>query len=494
MRKISTALMPLITVDRKSPRSLHRQIYEGFRAAILRGELRSGQQVPSTRLLAKELAVSRIPVIGAYEELLSEGYFESRTGAGTFVSRSLPEKLTLCEGDAGPSAPSRTRARQSSRRSAALPPIDKSPWMLGRGPFSIAHLAYDEFPIRVWSRLVAREARNLRPTSLHYGLAGGHRELRTALAAYLGSARAVRCDPEQIMIVSGSQQALQIAALALLDPGDRVWLEDPGYWLARRVFALAGARAVPVPVDAEGLDVVAGTRLGRRARMAFVTPSHQFPLGVTMSLSRRLQLLDWAQNNDAWIIEDDYDSEYRYESRPIASLQGLAADARVIYVGTFSKVLFPSLRVGYMVVPRDLLDRFLTVRHTIDVAQSDLHQIVLTEFINEGHFARHIRRTRLLYGERRTALETSLRREFGDELEIVGDQSGMHLTVALPEGFNDIEIATRAAARGLWLWPLSPCYLGTPARHGLLLGFSGIPQREIPRAVKLLREVVPGHR
>ncbi|MFL6547544.1 MAG: PLP-dependent aminotransferase family protein [Povalibacter sp.] len=490
MKKISATVTPLIAVDRNADRPLHRQIYDSYRSAILRGDLRSGQQVPSTRLLAEELKISRIPVVGAYEELLSEGYFESRTGSGTFVSSSLPEKLLLSESNSKGSEAERAKLRPISERSAALSSLDNSPWLRGKGAFTIAQHAYDQFPIQVWSRLVAREARNLRVTSLQYGLTGGRMDLRETMATYLRSSRGVRCEPAQILIVNGSQQALQIAALALLDPGDRVWMEDPGYWLAQRVFALNGARLVPVPVDNEGIDIAAGIKLSRRARLAFVTPSHQFPLGATMSLRRRLELLEWAQSSSAWIVEDDYDSEYRYESRPIASLQGLDPDARVIYVGTFSKVLFPSMRVGYMVVPMDLLERFLSVRQTIDVSQSDLNQAVLSQFIHEGHFARHIRRLRAVYSERRTVLEASIRKIFGSDLEILGDQSGMHLTVALPPGMNDEEIANRAVTRNLWLWPLSRYYLSDAKRHGFLLGFGGVSVEDIPRSVRLLHQVI----
>lgn len=490
MKKISATVTPLIAVDRKAERPLHRQIYDAFRGAILRGDLRSGQQVPSTRLLAQELGVSRIPVVGAYEELLSEGYFESRSGSGTFVSSSLPEKLVFADDAGSQSLEQRAKLRPISERSAALPIFDISPWVKGKGAFTISQHGYDQFPIQIWSRLIAREARNLRATSLQYGLTGGRLDLREELATYLRSARGVRCEPEQILIVNGSQQALQIAALALLDPGDRVWMEDPGYWLAQRVFSINGGKIVPVPVDRDGIDVAAGVRLSRRARMAFVTPSHQFPLGWTMSLRRRLELLEWAQSAGAWIIEDDYDSEYRYQSRPIASLQGLDPDARVIYVGTFSKVLFPSMRVGYMVVPADLLDRFLTVRQTIDVTQSDLTQAVLAQFIHEGHFARHLRRMRAEYGERRAVLAASLEKVFGDEFEILGDASGMHLTVTCPDGVNDMEVAHRAVASNLWLWPLSQYYLGEPARHGFLLGFGGVTKDDIPRGVRQLQQVV----
>jgi GntR family transcriptional regulator/MocR family aminotransferase len=490
MKRISTVLDPLVTIDRRSSRPLHRQIYDGFRAAILRGELRGAQQVPSTRLLAQELGISRIPVISAYEELLSEGYFESRVGAGTFVSRSLPESLTLCEPSATRAQSAHVKARPVSRRGTAVTPVDGSAWIVGKGAFALGQPAYDQFPVHIWSKLVGRHGRSLRTSSLHYGVTSGRTDLRSAIATYLRSARAVHCEPEQILIVNGSQQAVQIAALALLDPGDRVWMEEPGYWLAQRSFKLAGARIVPVPVDDEGMNVAVGKRLSRTARLAFVTPSHQFPLGTTMSLPRRLQLLDWARTQSSWIVEDDYDSEYRYESKPIPSLQGLDSDARVIYVGTFSKVLFPSLRTGYMVVPADLLDRFIAVRQTIDVSQPDLNQAILAQFIDEGHFARHLRRMRSLYGERRATLEDGLRKHFAEELEILGAQCGMHLSVRLPKGLRDVEIAKRAAERNLWVWPLSSSYLNTPAMQGLMLGFGGVATQDILRGVRALRETI----
>jgi GntR family transcriptional regulator/MocR family aminotransferase len=269
-----------------------------------------------------------------------------------------------------------------------------------------------------------------------------------------------------------------------------VWVEDPGYPLARDAFALTGCRLVPVPVDQEGLDVVAGIKRCRKARAAFVTPSHQFPLGVTMSASRRLRLLDWAQNTGSWIIEDDYDSEYRYESSPIASLQGLDANARVIYIGTFSKVLFPSLRLGYLVMPSDLVGRFVAIRRAMDLGAPTFHQEVLADFIDEGHFARHIRRMRVLYRERRSALVDSVSKELGTAVEVLGDEAGMHLTVALPNGSRDLEIAERAARQNLWIWPLSRSYLSKAGRPGFILGFGSTPVAEIPRAVRKLRNLL----
>jgi GntR family transcriptional regulator/MocR family aminotransferase len=294
------------------------------------------------------------------------------------------------------------------------------------------------------------------------------------------------------MIVAGSQQALDISARVLLDAGSRVWVEEPGYRLTRDVLTAAGCRLIPVPVDSEGMNVAAGIKRCRTARAAYVAPSHQYPLGATMSASRRFQLLDWAQSSGSWIIEDDYDSEYRYESQPIASLQGLDHNARVIYIGTFSKVLFPTLRLGYIVIPPDLVDHFAAIRFAMDLGPPYFYQELLTDFMREGHFARHIRKMRLLYNERRSALVDCIRNEFGSELEIQGAEAGMHLTVTLPAGFNDRQIAMRAASQGLWLWPLSPSYLGENPRQGLILGFGSTMAAEMPGAVRRLRNsVVP---
>jgi GntR family transcriptional regulator/MocR family aminotransferase len=318
----------------------------------------------------------------------------------------------------------------------------------------------------------------------------GIEPLREAICTYLRTARAVHCDPNQIMIVTGSQQALEISARVLLDVGSPAWVEEPGYWLTRHVLTAAHCRLIAVPVDTEGMDVAAGIKLCRKARAVYVAPSHQYPLGATMSASRRLQLLDWAETSGSWIIEDDYDSEYRYGSMPIASLQGLDNNSRVVYIGTFSKTLFPSLRLGYVVIPPDLVDRFAAVRHATDIGPPYFNQAVVTDFINDGHFARHIRRMRLLYGQRRTALVECLRKEFGSTLDVLGAEAGMHLVVTLPAGFRDQELARQAAREKLWLWPLSPSYLGETSRQGFILGFGSTMEAEMPNAVRQLKGVL----
>lgn len=318
----------------------------------------------------------------------------------------------------------------------------------------------------------------------------GSMDLRECIATYLRTVRAVSCQADQIMIVSGSQQALAISTRVLLDPEDSVWVEEPGYRFAKDAFTMAGSRLVPVPVDNEGMVVAAGIKKCRNAKVAMVTPSHQFPLGVTMSAARRLRLLEWARTSGSWILEDDYDSEYRYEGSPISSLQGLDNNARVIYIGTFSKVLFPALRLAYVVIPPDLVDRFLAVRIATDLTPARFFHPVLADFIREGHFYRHIRRMRALYRGRHNALVDSIREQFGDKLELAGLGAGLHLVVTLPAGLRDREIAKRAAREDLWLQPLSPAYLGEASRQGLILGFGSTPEEKAPHAVRKLKNLL----
>lgn len=486
MKKISTGISPVISVDRRSETPLYRQVYDAYRTAILEGRIRAGERVPSTRVLTIELGISRIPILNAYAQLLAEGYFESRIGAGTVVSRSLPDQIIPLPRNG---RPAKLRVpRPVSKRSSIIPPSVQI-FPRGWGAFGVSQVALDEFPFRIWNALVVRHCRNTAARSFDYCGPMGSRELREAIASYLRTARAVQCEAEQIMIVSGSQQALEITSRVLLDPSNRVWLEEPGYRFARNVFALNGCEIIPVPVDDEGLNVAEGIKRCSTARAALVTPSHQYPLGVTMSASRRLQLIEWADTAGSWIIEDDYDSEYRYESLPIASLQGLDRNSRVIYIGTFSKVLYPSLRLGYIVIPLDLVDRFSSVRLAMDIAPPGFFQSVLADFIREGHFSRHLRRMRLVYTERRAALIESINSELGPSAQVSGGQAGMHLSLIL-KGISDYEIARRAADQNLWLVPLSSSYVGRSRKHGFILGFGSTSADSIPGAVRKLRAVL----
>src|SRR6185437_11626323 len=326
MPRLAPGFVPPVAIDARRRTPIYQQLYEWFRTAILTGQLRPGQRVPSTRQLASELGVSRIPVLGAYEQLHAEGYLAS------LIGRPAARHTTNHTANGG-------GPRRTSRLAGTIFQTDQS-WLGNPGAFRISLPALDRFPTAVWARLVNRHPRRVTRAMMAYGDPMGDRSLREAIAEYVGAARAVRCDASQIMVTTGSQQGLLVTARVLLDARDAVWVEGPAYPGARQALLAAGARMVPVPVDEDGLDVARGTRAAPSARAVYITPSHQHPLGVTMSATRRMTLLDWASRAGAWIIEDDYDSEYRFDSRPIASLHSMDADARVIYVGTFSKVLF----------------------------------------------------------------------------------------------------------------------------------------------------------
>jgi GntR family transcriptional regulator/MocR family aminotransferase len=486
MNRPSDGLSPVVAVDRRLQTPLYQQLYSGYRSAILDGRLKPGQRLPSTRVVAQELQISRILAVLAFEQLVAEGYIVSRGSAGSYVSNELPD----------PPQPRGSHQRAAADRRPGPRRLPKSklaridaPWLGLRGPFRTNQPALDEFPAAIWARLVARHARRMSPRQMMYGDHLGLRSLRDALADHLATVRSVPCTSDQILIVAGSQQGLTIAAHALLAPGDAVWLEEPGYGGARDAFLLAGAHVVGVPVDRDGLDVAAGIRRAPNGRAVYVTPSHQYPLGVVMSAPRRLQLLEWARRRGAWVFEDDYDSEYRYDGQPLASLCGLDADARVIYVGTFSKVLFPALRVGYLVVPRDLVARLCRFREAVDVFPSTLHQAVLADFIEEGHFARHLRRMRVIYAERRNALKAALAREL-PSLRVMGEHTGMHLALMLPSGARDRGLAVRAAENGISVVPLSTCYSGRSKEAGLVLGYGSTHLNEIDGAVNKLKALV----
>ena len=356
--------------------------------------------------------------------------------------------------------------------------------------FRLGSPALDAFPFELWSRLAARHWRGKPSHLLAYGDPAGHRPLREAIAAYLATSRGVQCHPSQVIIVSGSQQGLDLAARVLLDPGDPAWIEEPGYRGIRGAFLAAGARLIPVPVDEEGMNFSSVAHKGDRVRLACITPAHQFPVGITMTMARRLALLEWANRANAWILEDDYDSEYRYAGRPLAALQGIDRHERVIYLGTFSKVFFPSLRLGYLVVPRSLIDPFVRARALCDGHPPTMAQAVLAEFMAQGHFARHLRRMRHLYAERQEVLVRAASRDLKGLLEVPASDGGMHLIGWLDEGIDDRAVARRVAAGGIVTMPLSALASRPLRRGGLLLGYTGIDARAIREGVRRLAEIL----
>ena len=476
--------------DDSSPTPMYRQLYNQLRSAILDGRLEPGARLPSTRSLATELAVARNTVMSAYEQLLAEGYLEGETGSGTYVTHALPDRILQ--------APALTRAKQVSRIPAALSHRGQTLACSRLGarysdpprPFRPGTPAIDHFPFALWSRLLAKYWRREPAGLLPYTDSGGYKPLRQAIAQYVAVARAVNCDAEQIVVVSGAQQALDLAVRLLLDSGDEVWIEDPGYNGARAAFVAAGVKPVAVPVDDAGLNVVAGERLSSKARLAYVTPSHQYPTGAVMTLSRRLELLRWAERRHGWILEDDYDSEYRYASRPVASLQGLDQRGSVIYCGTFSKVLFPSLRLGYVVIPPPLVDAFSAAKAVVDRHCPTVEQAVLAEFIAEGHLARHIRQMRMLYQERQNSLLDALRRRLAGAIEVHSHAAGMHVVGWLPPGRRDSVISRRAQELGVEAPALTSYRERATGRGGLVLGYAAYSERQIREGVEKLAQAM----
>ena len=471
---------------------LYRQLYDEMREAILGGRLEPGSRLPSTRDLAADLGVSRNTVTNAFLQLWAEGYLEGKVGSGTYVSRSLPDDMLRARPSVrseGSRVPPSARANRGLSRRGELLAATPATATVRRGrprAFRSGVPTLDAFPSETWARLAARCWRGAPRSLLGYGDPAGYRPLRESIAEYLGAVRATRCSWEQVIVVSGSQQALDLCARVLLDPGDAAWVEDPCYPAARGALVGLGARLAPVAVDGEGLDVAAGEASAADSRLAYITPSHQYPLGVTMSLARRLTLLDWANRSGAWILEDDYDSEYRYSGRPLSSLQGLDAGGRVIYLGTFSKVLSPALRLGYLVVPPDLVDAFVAARALIDRHSPQMDQVVLAEFMAEGHFARHVRRMRLHYAERRDALIEAVGRELEGLIEVGPADAGLHLVAWLPEDTDDREASRRAAARGVETAPLAAYCIEAALRPGLLLGYAAVSEEEIREGARRL--------
>jgi GntR family transcriptional regulator / MocR family aminotransferase len=467
--------------DRNSEISACLWLYEAIRTKVLMGSLRTGTRLPATRDLARQYGFSRGTVINAFERLKSEGYIESSVGSGTYVRGVLPETLlhVTLRKTARP-APVRDRAIAMSdyaKRAKLFPGYENRPVRAFRSNLP----ALDLFPAELWSQVTARCLRRA-STNLLMGCEPlGYRPLRDAIAEYLNSSRGLKCAAEQLAIVSGVQEALDLTARLILNPGDRVYMEDPGYTGATAVFEACGARLLGAGVDEEGLRV---SRLLRQdVKLIYVTPGHQFPLAATMSLDRRLQLLEWARISGALIFEDDYDSEYRYSGRPIPALQGLDRRGSVIYAGTFSKVLFPALRIGYMVIPSDLLHHFEAAKSITDRHAPLLEQIVLRQFLVEGHFGRHVRRMREIYANRLAILQDEAERKLKDMVEIAGVKAGLQTTGWLFPGIDAERVASAAAQRNVEVIPLSRYGRGALRREGFQLGFAALDGREISRGV-----------
>jgi GntR family transcriptional regulator/MocR family aminotransferase len=461
--------------QRTQGQTLANWLYGELRAAILEGRLKAGVKLPASRDFARRYRISRGTVVTAFERLQDEGYLSSRVGVGTSVNDKMPT------GESARRASSELPGYVRRVVSGYTKPKPFVGWVALNGvrPFRMRDPALAEFPADLWGRIAARRARAFRSWLREEDDGSGYRPLREAIAHYLGASRGVNCSADHVVIVSGVQQALDLLARLLLKPGDPVWMEDPGYFGASIAFERAGAKIIPVPVDEQGLSVSAGLRACANARGVFLTPAHQYPLGTTMSLERRMEVLKWAAHTGAFIIEDDYDSEYRFEGLPAPALQGLDRSSTVIFVGTFTKLLFPSLRLGYVVLPPSLIDVFVSFRRGTDLRSSSLDQAVLCDFIVDGHFGRHLRRMRELYARRLEVLLDSGRRYLTGLLEISDTKAGLYTAAFLQNGMTSRQAESIAAANGLETRALDRF---TSKRHdpkGLLLGFAAFDEKAI---------------
>jgi len=480
------------SIDSSSEEPLHRQLYNELRTAILGGRLPTGCRLPASRELAQVTRLSRNTVLSAYDQLIAEGYIDSRAGSGTYVASTLPDQV-LTGPEIEPVPTLDRTARRLTREGERLRamPFRKWPPLPGGPMFFRAGLpALDQFPMDTWRRLTDKRLRLASVKTLAYDEPQGYRPLREAIAGHLAAARGARCSPDQILVCSGSQQAIALAQRVLVDEGDQVLFEDPGYFAARAVFETAGARLVPVPVDEDGFDVAAAVQAAPNAKLAYVTPSHQNPLCVTMSLSRRRALLHWAETHGGWILEDDNASECRYRGRPLAALQGIDPHGRVLYAGTFSKVMFSALRLGYLVAPPDLVATMVRARELMDRQSPGILQAVMADFMTEGHFARHLRRMRTVYASRLSALMRAVRDHAPDLLEIAELEGGLNRVAWLPPGLSDTEAVAALQPEGFACLPVSEFRLRPGGRGGLVLGFGGMSEESIEASIRRMARIL----
>lgn len=493
-RRSGAAMLGTLTLDRQGGRSLHQQLYVAFRDAVLTGRLLPGALVPSTRMLTTELRIARNTAAAVYEQLIAEGLLVATVGSGTRVTRAIPYEFlvlgrtrprTVSPRDAGArsiSARTNSLAGFSSNRADSLPKA-----------FIPGVPAIDQFPAASWTSLATRQWRRASVRDLCSPDPAGSAALRSAISSHVGAARGTFCTASDILVTSGAQQALDLAARVLADPGDTCWIEEPGYPGARHAFSAAGLNLVQAPVDDQGLDVQQAIATLPQPRLIYVTPSHQYPFGGLLSLERRIALLEYADRVGAWIVEDDYDSEFIYHGPSIPCLQGLDAAGRVVYVGSFNKTIFPGLRLGFMIAPADLLGAFRAARTHSDGHPPAVTQTVLAEFMSQGGYVSHLRRMRNIYLQRRNILV----RELGENaptLMLGSRDRGLHFVGYLSDGDDDRAISDLAKQSDIIVPPLSNCYLGKPKRRGLIFGFACVPPNEIAPAVRRLADILNSRR
>lgn len=493
-RTTSTGSLIALALDKASGAPLYRQLVEGLRAAIQSGRMMPGARLPSTRAFADEFGVSRNTVLQVFETLTAEGYLVSRVGAGTFVTDILPESLTAAPAEPAPAKGKSGGGypfRSLSRRGKHLVQSATGEFSERPTPFMPDLPDLREFPIRTWLRLLNETSGRLTGEILADATNAGYEPLRRAIAQHVASARGVICDASQVIVTTGSQQSLDLVCRLLLDSGDPVWIEEPGYTGARAVIAANGGVVHPVPVDAEGMRVEEAIATRPVPRLVFVCPSRNYPLGATLSRARRELLIELARSAGTWLLEDDYDAEFRYAGAPVPAIQGLDAGQRTVYMGTFSKVLLPSFRLGFVIVPKDLADAFARARAVVDRHASLIEQMVLSEFMHRGFLAAHIRKMRGLYHTRQTQTIAGLAGIFGPDLALSATDTGTHVVLPLADDADDRLIARQAAEAGVMLRPLSPYHAGRERRKGLIVGFSAFTSPEIEQGLARLAGLAP---
>lgn len=482
-----------ITLDNNSSKPLHQQLYEELRQAILAGKLTPGERIPSTRSLAKSLAISRFTVTKSYEQLLSEGYLETVKGCGTFICQQIPDDLIYSNpvehiDTINPTSIKLSKYGQGLIKIQNVPRIPEPKLEIN---FRYGTPALNEFPIKIWRRLLSRYS-NTNSNWLGYSTEpSGYQPLRQVITRYLTRSRAVNCEPEQILITNGTQQALDLILRLLIEPGETIAIENPGYLSARIIFETQDAQILPIGVDESGLIVKKLANFTHKnIRLIYVTPSHQFPTGAILSLPRRLELLNWSQQTGGLIIEDDYDSEFRYGEKPIPALQGLDKSDSVLYIGTFSKVLFPSLRIGYLVLPKSLVAIFTRAKWLNDRHLPILEQQVLAEFIESGYLERHIRKMRSIYNKRRQTLVKALKKHFGKRAKILGETAGIHVMVRFKTDLSDQEIIQRAAKAGIAMMSANPHYLTAYPKGEFIFGYGELTETQLQQGILRLAEII----
>lgn len=473
-----------ITINKNSALPVYRQLYTEFRNAILTGRFRPGQQIPPSRELANYFNVSRTTVLLAFENLLAEGYIKGKPGSGTFINDELPENLLLAK----PNYESSISGTSKKNKSSDVKNIHIKNYLSQERlhynkfePFKPGVPDLNEFPFRIWTKLISNSVKDISKSDFGYSNSAGYKPLRNAIANYARASRGVKCENNQVIIINGSQQGIDLVCKVLLNPNDNIGFEEPGYTGARDAFSAAGIKIIPMPMDEEGINF---KKTKVKANLVYVTPSHQYPLGITMSLNRRLELLDYAFSIGAWILEDDYDSEYRYKGQPLSSLQGIDNNDSVIYMGTFSKVMFPGLRLGYLIVPENLIESFTAAKMLTDRNSPIFEQAALAKFITEGHYGRHIRRMRMIYEKRKEVFYNYVEKYLSEYIFLHPTDAGLHTIGWLKKTNNDVEFAKLMFNYGIYTPPLTSYSFTKKSKPGLVFGYAAYSEQQIKNAIK----------